>query len=519
MSPPPRLARFSRSSALSQAEARTEDGMSGELVDLTAAPAVSHLAPDDDLPLDFGPSRDGLLKRLLAFADALAALLAAGSLALAVDQPATTAFWAATSLPLWLILAQLHGLYERDERVLYHLTADEVPAIAAWAATGTAGLAAVLTLSPAPMPGLGPLVLAAAIALVAGACLRAGARSLWRATTLPEGVLIVGSGRLARATQRKFELFPDMHANTVRMIDEVSLDHLRDAPARVLSSREPDGPAVERVILASETIHEPLIAELVMACRRRGLKLSVVPPVRGMFGTATRLSHVADLPVVEYNTWEVARSTLFLKRVLDLSLGVPLLILALPVLAVIAAAIRVDSPGPAFFIQRRAGIGGSSFVMLKFRTMVFDAERRIEEIGVDFEILSQEEARRARAGGLPPMLKRPTDPRLTAVGKRLRRLSLDELPQLLNVVIGDMSLVGPRPEVVDAALLYGTEEQFRLSVKPGLTGPMQVYGRGDIHWDERLAVEREYVENLTLGRDLRIIARTAAVVLRGRGAY
>ena len=148
--------------------------MTDGLAALTSPTAVTG-APDTRLPLDAGPSRDGLLKRLLAFADALAALLAAASLALSVEQPMATAFWAATSLPLWLILAKLHGHYDRDERVLHHLTADELPAIAAWAVTGTAGLVAVLTLSPAPMPGLGAILLAAVIALGAGAALRAGA--------------------------------------------------------------------------------------------------------------------------------------------------------------------------------------------------------------------------------------------------------------------------------------------------------------------------------------------------------
>ena len=480
--------------------------MTDGLAALTSPTAVTG-APDTRLPLDAGPSRDGLLKRLLAFADALAALLAAASLALSVEQPMATAFWAATSLPLWLILAKLHGHYDRDEQVLHHLTADELPAIAAWAVTGTAGLVAVLTLSPAPMPDLAAILLATAIAVVAGAGLRAGARALWRATTLPEGVLIVGTGRLADATRRKFDLFPDMHVRAVHAVDAVSLEGLREAPARVLSSCEPDGPPVERVILASETIDERLIAELVGACRRRQLKLSIVPPVRGMFGTATRLSHVADLPLVEYSTWEVARSTLFLKRALDLALGLPLLVLALPALGAIAVAIRVDSKGPSIFLQRRAGLGGEPFRMFKFRTMVYDAERRLEELGVDFEALSD------------PMFKLPRDPRVTWLGKVLRRLSLDELPQLINVVVGNMSMVGPRPEELGLVRLYAPEERFRLAVKPGLTGPMQVYGRGDLQWDERLAVEREYVENLSLGRDVRILALTAATVLRGRGAY
>jgi len=480
------------------AEARAEQAERSE-----SAHAGGHHLP---LVHGGGPSRDGLLKRLLAFADALAALLAGASLGLAVDQSLATDFWAATSVPLWLVLAKLYGLYDRDERVLHHLTVDELPSIAAWAVTGVAGMVVILTLSPAPIPSLSAIVIATVIAGLAGVLLRAGARSLWRATTPPEGAVIVGSGGLARATRRKVALFPDMHVQIVRSLDDPSIERLRERPDDVLSAEQGIAP-VERVILASETIDEPLIAELVAQCRRRHLKLSVVPPVRGMFGTAVRLSHVADLPLVEYNTWAVARSTLLLKRALDLAVGPALLVLSVPVLAVIALAIRIDSPGSSLFLQRRAGLGGSDFRMFKFRTMLCDAERRLEEIGVDFEALSD------------PMFKLPEDPRITRLGKMLRRTSLDELPQLINVVKGDMSMVGPRPEELGIVELYAPEERFRLSVKPGLTGPMQVYGRGDLQWDERLAVEREYVENLSIGRDVRILALTAATVLRGRGAY
>jgi exopolysaccharide biosynthesis polyprenyl glycosylphosphotransferase len=473
-----------------------------------ARPLAPASAGSQHLPLVSrgGPSRDGLLKRLLAFADGIAALLAAAALGSTVHQPLATIFWAATSVPLWLLLAKLHGLYDRDERVLHHLTVDELPSIAAWAVTGVAGTVAVLTLSPAPIPRLSAIVIATAVAGLAGVLLRAAARSLWRATTPPEGAMIVGSDGLARATRRKVDLFPDMHVRIVRAVEESSLERLSEEQDHLLPAEASSAP-VERVILATETIDEALIAELVARCRRRNLKLSVVPPVRGMFGTAVRLSHVADLPLVEYNTWEVARSTLLLKRALDLVLGVPLLVAALPLLAVVAIAIRLDTSGSALFLQRRAGLGGRDFRMFKFRTMLCDAERRLEEIGVDFEALSD------------PMFKLPDDPRVTRLGKFLRRMSLDELPQLINVVKGDMSMVGPRPEELGIVRLYAPEERFRLSVKPGLTGPMQVYGRGNLQWDERLAVEREYVENLSIGRDVRILALTAATVLRGRGAY
>ncbi len=143
--------------------------------------------------------------------------------------------------------------------------------------------------------------------------------------------------------------------------------------------------------------------------------------------------------------------------------------------------------------------------MLKFRTMVRDAEERLKDI-VPFDKLAE------------PMFKLPNDPRVTRVGRFLRPWSLDELPQLVNVLIGQMSLVGPRPEQIELVERYEPEHLFRLSVKPGMTGPMQIYGRGQLKFEERLAVEREYIENLSLGRDLRILTMTVAVVLGRKGA-
>lgn len=464
-------------------------------------PHASELVPANQ-------GRDVLLRRLLAFADAFAAMLGSVSLALvAGEYPLATAFWAATAVPAWLLLAKLHGLYDRDDRVLHHLTVDELPSIGAWAATGTIALVGLLAVSPAGTPGLPAVGLLLAVVALSGAVLRAGARSLWRSMTVPAGVFVVGSGPLARALERKIDLFPDMHVRVVGELDDASLAELREAPDHALAlTDELTEPEFERLVLATESIDEPLVADLVALCRRHEVKLSVVPPVRGMFGTAVRLSHVADLPLVEYNTTDVAQSTLFLKRSLDLALGVPMAIVLLPFMALIAIAIRLESQGPSLFVQQRAGLKGAPFRVFKFRTMGADAELRREEF-VSLDDLED------------PMYKLTRDPRVTRLGRSLRRLSLDELPQIFNVVKGDMSLVGPRPEELDVVRRYGPDALFRVSVKPGLTGPMQVYGRSDLRFDEVLAVEREYIENLSLGRDLRMLAMTGAAVVWGRGAY
>jgi lipopolysaccharide/colanic/teichoic acid biosynthesis glycosyltransferase len=225
-----------------------------------------------------------------------------------------------------------------------------------------------------------------------------------------------------------------------------------------------------------------------------------------MFGTAVHLDHVADLPVVQYTTWDVSRSTLFIKRVADVVIAAAGLVVLAPLFALVALAIRLDSRGPVIFTQVRAGGNGRPFRMHKFRTMVSNAEALLPEI-VAIETLAE------------PMFKLPDDPRRTRVGRFLRRASLDELPQLLNVLKGEMSLVGPRPEQLELVERYAPEQRFRLAVKPGMTGPMQVFGRGALSFEERLAVERDYIENLTLGRDLRILALTIPTALTGRGAY
>jgi lipopolysaccharide/colanic/teichoic acid biosynthesis glycosyltransferase len=225
-----------------------------------------------------------------------------------------------------------------------------------------------------------------------------------------------------------------------------------------------------------------------------------------MFGTAVQLRHVADLPLVEYNTWDVSRSTLLLKRALDVAAAAVALLVLSPLIAAAAVAIRVGSGRPVLFSQDRVGRDGRPFRMLKFRTMVPEAESLLPSL-VEIDRLRE------------PMFKLAGDPRVTRIGRLLRRTSVDELPQLVNVLRGEMSLVGPRPEQVELVERYRAEHRFRLVVKPGLTGPMQVYGRGRLEFDERLAVEREYVDNLSIWGDLRILWLTASSVVRGRGAY
>ena len=170
----------------------------------------------------------------------------------------------------------------------------------------------------------------------------------------------------------------------------------------------------------------------------------------------------------------------------------------------IALAIWLEDRGPTLFVQTRAGLNGAPFRLFKFRTMHVGADRSMERCSTSCPSRCSSSA---------------SDPRVTRVGRVLRRLSLDELPQIWNLLRGDMSLVGPRPEQLELVERYSPEHRFRLDVKPGLTGPMQIHGRGELTFEERLAVELDYVENLSIGRDLRILALTPVSVIRGTGAF
>ena len=200
-----------------------------------------------------------------------------------------------------------------------------------------------------------------------------------------------------------------------------------------------------------------------------------------------------------------------LKRGMDVCLaGLGLLLLA-PTFALIALAIKLESPGPVFFRQERMGTGGRTFRILKFRTMTADAEERKGEVA--------HLNKHAKNGGDPRMFKIAADPRVTTVGHYLRRFDLDELPQLLNVIRGEMSLVGPRPPLPAEVSHYGSAMHRRFLVKPGLTGLWQISGRSDLSWEESVRIDLLYVENWSLSFDLLIMWRTLGAVLRGEGAY
>lgn len=266
------------------------------------------------------------------------------------------------------------------------------------------------------------------------------------------------------------------------------IEHEVDTVA-VLPCPELDGPALRRLGWALEKTR----AELLLA-----------PAVTEIVGTRVRIRPICGLPLMHMERPELTGVRRLTKEVFDrtaASLGVLLLG---PALIGIAVTIKVTSRGPVFFRQQRVGRDGRTFTMLKFRSMVTGADRVVPAAGHD---------------GNDVLYKKRDDPRVTSVGRFLRRHSLDELPQLFNVIRGEMSLVGPRPPLPAEVERYGFDMHRRFLVKPGLTGLWQVSGRSDLSWDDSVRIDVRYVENWSLTFDFMILWKTVGAVLRGRGAY
>ncbi len=412
--------------------------------------------------------------------------------------------WTFLVVPGWVVVAKLLGLYDLDQRSIRHLTIDELPSLAVWTAIGITSLAGLGAVGAGSEISFGAGALAWPLATVVAAFSRGIARWVWRRVTPPERTAVLGEGALATAAGRKLEIFSDMHLELVQraplygpaLSDRQHLEeYLQESVA-----------GLDRVIVASVQPDLDLITALTWVCRQEQVKLNVVAPLRGHAGAAPRLSEVADLPILEYDTRDVPRSTVLLKRAFDLVFATAALFVLLPLYPLVALLIRIDSPGPTMFRQLRAGRDGAPFTILKLRTMTKGADEALADV-VEIERL------------LEPVFKLREDPRVTRVGRFLRRFSLDELPQIVNVLRGEMSIVGPRPEQIDLVERYSPEHRQRLGVKPGMTGPMQIAGRGELTFSERLAVELDYVENISLARDLSILVQTVPAVIRGTGAY
>jgi len=320
--------------------------------------------------------------------------------------------------------------------------------------------------------------------------------------------LIVGSGDEARLVHRKLRTHPEYGLDVVGFL-AVDED---DVPGPTLGTsgdiaRIVDEHDIDRVLLASSIADHEQMLDLLRTVRRPDVQISIVPRYNEIFTSHATLDDIEGMPVVTLPPLRLGRSSRLLKRSFDVCASGAALALLSPVLGAVALVVRLDSPGPALYRQKRRGRGGSTFEIVKFRTM---------RVGADTERFDLVHLNEVDG----PLFKiKGQDPRVTRVGAFLRRTSLDELPQLWNVLRGDMSLVGPRPFVVHEADQITGWASKRLDMTPGITGLWQVLGRNDIPFDEMTKLDYLYVTNWSLWWDLKILCQTIPVVLGKRGAY
>ena len=417
-------------------------------------------------------------------------------------------FWAVLFSPSWILVVKLHGLYDHDHRRIRHSTLDEVPSLVSASVLGTLVLDGLLAVSP-----VGPLSPKSAIAvgvgtLVGSFVLRGALRWVWhRATPMAIGI-VIGPPAAVDTVARRVMTHPETRLHLVgylSALDRGGSPSCRGSAASPTSPRSPGRRGSSGSSSPNSRCRSSAAERLIEECKEAGLALTFLPQHYGLLGPGIELNRLAELPVLDFRFSDPPRSTQAMKRAMDIFVSGLVLVLISPLLLLSAIAILLDSGRPVFFRQKRAGKDGVPFTMLKFRTMVADAEDRLGEL-IDLSKLDE------------PAFKIPDDPRVTRVGKFLRRTSIDELPQLINVLRGEMSLVGPRPEEEAVVALYDERQRGRLAIKPGLTGPMQVYGRSDLTFEERLAMERDYLDNLSLLTDVQILMRTPRAIVRGEGA-
>jgi exopolysaccharide biosynthesis polyprenyl glycosylphosphotransferase len=266
--------------------------------------------------------------------------------------------------------------------------------------------------------------------------------------------------------------------------------------------------AVDEVIVALPATHHSAIADICAHCEEARVSVKLVPDLFEMSLSRVQMDHLAGIPLIDVRGAQPQRMARAIKRGMDIVIAAILLVLSAPLIALTALAIRLDSPGPIFNTQTRVGKGGRPFAFYKFRSMYVDAEKQQEALA---QTLGVTERR---------IFKDRNDPRRTRVGRIIRRLSIDEIPQFFNILRGDMSLVGPRPPLPSEVANYAPHHLKRLEVIGGLTGLWQVSGRSDIeHFEETVIMDTYYIDNWSLALDLKILMRTVLAVISRTGAY
>ena len=405
------------------------------------------------------------------------------------------------AVPLIVLMAKVAGRYDHDELVLRKSTLEEVPGLLVLAAGFALAWSAVTFLTAAHVEtGRAGVVVLWASTSASLILARSSARAMAAALAPPERALVVGDADSRAKLTHALSYDPAARVKIIGYLpmeegdDELPFDELQVAVGTL---------GVDRVFLIPTHEHTEAALDLVRRTAAVGVKVSIVPRLFEVVGSAVEFDTVGGVTVLGFRRAGLTRSSKAVKRMMDIAGALLGLVLIAPLGLLIAVAIKLDSPGPIFFRQRRVGRDGGIFWMIKFRSMVDGAERERAEL----EELNE-------SSGL---FKLTSDPRVTRVGRMLRGCSLDELPQLINVLRGEMSLVGPRPLVLDEDALVEGWHRDRLLLAPGMTGPWQVLGPPRPPLAEMVKVDYLYAANWSLWNDIKILLRTLRHILGRRG--
>jgi exopolysaccharide biosynthesis polyprenyl glycosylphosphotransferase len=458
-----------------------------------------------------GRDRRGFhMRRRLAIADCVA-VFSAAVLLVAIDSivsfeaaPHRPGLFIPVAMITWLGLAGLSGMYHRDEKRLESSLADEVGSVVQITAVWTWIMFIFETLITREYvfvaPGVGLWLLSVPTILAARVVVRHAAR---RSSWFQQSAMVVGR---PEDTDRVAQLLARHREYGVRVVGRLAMGPVNGADHLESVIGFAEDANVDRVIFAGnyEGLDERTGALRVLS--DEGIKVDIVQSDSEVFRSDAALHFVEGLPMLTLPTTKRARSAVAVKRLIDIAGSALGLIALSPFFAYWALRIKLDSPGPVFFEQPRIGENGEPFALMKFRTMSNDADYRKHEV----------EELNLRTDG---MFKIADDPRITRYGRRLRRHSIDELPQLINVLRGEMSLVGPRPLIERESVLVDDHYLARFDVRPGITGPWQVLGRSEIPFEDMLKLDYRYVTNWSLGEDLKLLLRTLSAIAHGHGAY
>ncbi len=445
--------------------------------------------------------RDTIGRLALVGADMIAVVAATFAVTVLPFSEAELTPWVIAYLPFYALLAKMAGLYDRDQFVLHKTTLDEAPRMVATAAIFALAIEGIQAIQYTG--GSHPLPLWA-ILTVSMIVTRAFARFVVVRTTASERVLVIGDAQATALIRRKLNADPSLNATVVgrvggdlddERIDKV-LGTIDELPAVVEAHR------IERVVVAPAQEGGGDVVDVVRLATACGVRVAVLPRMLEVIGTSVVFDDLGGQVLLSVPGFGLSPSSRLLKRTFDVLVGSVMLVVLSPLLLLIALGIKLGSPGPVLFRQTRVGRHGREFQMLKFRTMVHDADERKHEL--------------TELNEAAPMFKIADDPRATRLGRFLRRRSLDELPQLLNVLRGDMSLVGPRPLVTEEDRLFSGWERRRYHVAPGVTGPWQILGSSRVPMEDMVTIDYLYCANWSMWLDAKILARTIPYVLSRR---